>query len=329
MVSYTLIAAPRALATGQPGGKATWQDVREQLWACYPPTWALRFIPLVGVRNHGRPLHEFPATRTTPGGKRLLIVGWDRANSEPLVLTPTLQRYLAACAERDYPEGVPIDALPDAASFDVLNLPGGFAVIHAHGVLLVDDWSNRNLPIEACQEEFDRVAHRLDELHQIGEDVDTLVDGLRTAVDAGRRLAYPDLVQRLSQERLRLRTALFDTRAASEDVHLLQFRTLLEQRWGLAGQRAELHETLEQLDTLVRNHLGLHSSRLINNLTFYGFPAVLTATIFSGNVLQHWGENNGGIHQLGLWVALGLCAASWAAFWLWNRRAQQVRLDSK
>lgn len=91
----------------------------------------------------------------------------------------------------------------------------------------------------------------------------------------------------------------------------------------------ELHETLEQLDTLVRNHLGLHSSRLINNLTFYGFPAVLTATIFSGNVLQHWGENNGGIHQLGLWVALGLCAASWGVFWFWNRRTQQARFDAK
>lgn len=326
---YTLVAAPRALADGRAGGRATWQDVREQLWACYHPARALRFIPPVGARHRGRPLHEFPATRTTPGGKRLLIVGWDRGNGEPLVLTPTLQRYLAACAERDYPGGVPVDALPDAASFDVLNLPGGFAVIHAHGVLLVDDWSNQNLPINACQEEFDRVVHRLDELHQIGASVDKLVSGLRMAVDAGQRLAYHDLVKRLSQERLRLHTELFDTRAANEDVHVLRFRALLEQRWGLAGQQVELHETLEQLDTLVRNHLGLHSSRLINNLTFYGFPAVLTATIFSGNVLQHWGENNGGIHQLGLWVALGLCAASWGVFWFWNRRTQQAQFDAK
>ena len=199
-----------------------------------------------------------------------MIVGWDRGNDEPLILTPTLQRYLAACAERDYPEGVPVDALPDAASFDVLNLPGGFAVIHAPGVLLVDDWSNQNLPVNACQKEFDRVIHRLDELHQIGASVDKLVSGLRMAVDAGQRLAYHDLVKRLSQERLRLHTELFDTRAASEDVHILRFRALLEQRWGLAGQQVELHETLEQLDTLVRNHLGLHSSRLINNLTCSG-----------------------------------------------------------
>ncbi len=329
---YTLVAAPRALADGRRGGKATWQDVREQLWACYHPARALRFIPLAGSSRHGRPLHEFPATRTAPGGKRLLIVGWDRANSEPLVLTPTLQRYLAACAAGHHVEGVPIDALPDAASFDVLNVPGGFAVIHADGVLLVDDWSNRNLPIEACQAEFDRVARRLDELHRIDARAVRLVGGLQAAVDAGQRLAYPDLVQRLSQERLRLRTVLFQTGAESEDVHVLQFRALLEQRWGLAGQRAELHETLEQLDALVRNHLGLHSSRLINNLTFYGFPAVLAATIFSGNVLQHWGEDGswwGGINQHGLWVALGVCAVAWGAFWFWNRRAQRARLDSK
>ncbi|MDG4597046.1 MAG: hypothetical protein P9F75_15395 [Candidatus Contendobacter sp.] len=329
---YTLVAAPLALADGRPGGKATWQDVREQLWACYHPARALRFVPPVGARNRGRPLHEFPATRTAPGGKRLLIVRWDRGNGEPLVLTPTLQRYLAACAECDYPEGVPVDALPDAASFDVLNLPGGFAVIHARGVLLVDDWSNRNLPIEACQAEFDRITRRLDAFHRIGARADELVGGLRTAVDAGQRLAHRDLVRRLSQERLRLRTALFDTRAESEDVHVLRFRALLEQRWGLAGQRAELHETLEQLDTLVRDHLSLHGNRLINNLTLYGFPAALMATIFSGNVLQHWGEDGtwwGGIHQHGLWVALGSCATVWVAFWLWNRRAQQARLDAK
>jgi hypothetical protein len=330
---YTLVAAPKRLDDGRPGSKATWQDVREQLWACYHPARALRFIPPVGARNHGRPLHEFPATRTAPRGKRLLIVGWDRGNSEPLALTPTLQRYLAACAAGHYPEGVPVDALPDAASFDFLNLPGGFVVIHADGVLLVDDWSNRNLPIEGCQAEFDRVARRLDELHQIGERAAQLVvGGLQAAVEAGQRLVYPDLVRRLSQERLRLRTALFQTGAESEDVHVLQFRALLEQRWGLAGQRAELQETLEQLDALVRNHLDLRSSRLINNLTFYGFPAALTATIFSGNVLQRWGEDGswwGGIHQRGLWVGLGLCTASWVAFWLWNRRAQRARLDSE
>ncbi|HRC69805.1 MAG TPA: hypothetical protein PLS42_09095 [Candidatus Competibacter denitrificans] len=309
---YTLVAAPKALGEkhgNQPGSKLNWQDVREQLWACYNPAIPLRFKRW-DDHSHGpgQALHAIPAA--IDGDKRLLLVGWDPWNSEPLVLTPTLQRYLAACAANSHPDGVPLDALPDLSTFDFLKMPGGFAVIHRSGVLLMDDWSSTALDVAACQEEFRLLHRRLQTIECIDRETTQLVTTLKGALDKGSALPYRDMVQRLSRQRLQLHTELFDTSAQSEDVHVLNFRALLEKRWGLSGQLTELQSTLEQLDEMVRNHLELRTSSLVNALTIYGFPIALVASIFSSNVLQNWGNDGswlGGIHWHGLWLSLGVC----------------------
>ena len=111
-------------------------------------------------------------------------------------------------------------------------------------------------------------------------------------------------------KRQQLHTVLFQTAEHSEDVHVLQFRTLLEKRWCLSEQLASLQSTLEQLDTLVRNHLELRTSGLVNALTIYGFPIGLVAGIFSDNIFQNWDQKTSwleGIHWPAVWVSVGLC----------------------
>ncbi len=328
---YTLVAAPKRLADGRLGSRVTWQDVREQLWACYNPAQTLRFIPyddptgtdaLPESVRPSLPLHRCPASRDTVGEKRLRVVGWDAGNSEPLALTPTLERYLAACAEAEHPAGVPLDALPDPRSFDFLKLLGGFAVVHGHGVLLIDDWCNERLNVDGCRQEFDQVAARLRSVHEIGAEAMALVERLQHGLAQGRPLPYRDLVWRLPNLRLRLRTTLFRTRAASEDSDVLHFRETLEHRWGLAGQLAELNETLEQLDTLAQNQVELRTNRLLNGLTIYGFPAALFTEFFGNFVLQKWSETGSwvdGVHWHGLLLYLALCGTGSLLLWLLNR----------
>lgn len=323
---YTLVAAPKRLDDGQPGSafapgsRVTWQDVREQLWACYHPAQTLRFIPYgdsAGSDEYDEsarpslPLHGCPASRDAVGDKRLRVVGWDAGNSEPLALTPTLERYLAACAEADHPAGVPLDALPDPRSFDFLKLPGGFAVVHGQGVLLIDDWCNEKLNVADCRQEFDQVAARLQSVHKVGAEAVTLVKQLQDRLAQGQPLPYRELIGQLSDLRLRLRTALFQTRVASEDNSVLYFRETLERRWGLAGQLAELNETLEQLDHLAQTQMELRSNRLLNGLTLYGFPAALLTDFFGNFVLQDWSATGAwsSIH----WPGIGLFAALWIA----------------
>lgn len=317
---YTLVAAPKRLDDGRLGSRATWQDVREQLWACFNPAQTLRFIPYdgpagadqaTGLAPSSLPLHRCPASRDGAGDKRLLVVGWDAGNSEPLVLTPTLERYLAACAEAEHPAGVPLDALPDPRSFDFLKLPGGFGVVHGRGVLLIDDWCNEKLNVAGCRHEFDQVATRLRSVHQVGAKAEKLVKQLQDGLAKGKPLPYRDLIWRLSGLRLRLRTALFQTRVASEDTSVLDFRETLERRWGLAGQLAELNETLEQLDHLAQTQMELRSNRLLNGLTVYGFPAALLTDFFGNFVLQQWSET--GVWSSIHWPGIGLFVALWIA----------------
>lgn len=322
---YTLIAAPKRLEEGRLGSRVTWADVREQLWACYHPAQTLRFIPDGGTPDQSCPLYRCPVTVDVAveerWRKQWRVVSWDAGNSEPLVLTPTLQRYLAACAAAEHPEGVGLDDLPDARSFDVLKLPGGFVVIHGRGVLLIDDWCNEKLNVAACRQAFEQAALRLQQVGQINAEAVTLVAQLQRGLAQGQPLPYRDLIPRLSDLRLRLCTTLFQTRATSEDSSVLQFHAVLEQRWGLAGQLEELNETLKQLDALVQNQVELRTNRLLNFLAMYGFPAALLTEFFGNFVLQQWSETGlwSSIHWPGLGLYLGLCAVGGALLWGVNR----------
>lgn len=92
---------------------------------------------------------------------------------------------------------------------------------------------------------------------------------------------------------------------------MLDFRETLERRWGLAGQLAELNETLEQLDHLAQTQMELRSNRLLNGLTVYGFPAALLTDFFGNFVLQQWSET--GVWSSIHWPGIGLFAALWIA----------------
>ena len=219
---------------------------------------------------------------------------------------------------------------PELATFDLLKMPGGFAVIHRNGAVLMDDWSSTGLDVEACQEEFRLLHRRLQTIQRIDQDTTALVITLREGLEQGKALVYRDMVQRLSRQRLQLHTELFDTGAQSEDTHVLEFRTLLEKRWCLSTQLADLQSTLEQLDALVRNHLELRTSTLVNALTIYGFPIALITSIFSDNMFQNWDQKSSwleGIHWPAVIVS-GVLVVALTGLLRWiSKRNNRARLD--
>jgi len=277
---YTLIAAPRNVGD-QPGSKLSWDDVRETIWSLYNPAKHLRFIPDGANSNAPRPLHQCPAVATSVAEiKRLVIARWDETNDDSLALSPTMKRYMGACAMAEHPHGVTLRGLPSSQSFDFCKLPGGFAVIHGKGVLLIDDWTNEPLNKAACQQEFEQVARLLERIRQSDEEITTQVQQVRDLLEAGHRLFYMKIISQLSRSELKLRSGLFDTRPLTEDENVLAFRRKLEKRWGIKDQLANLNDIAGQMNAMVQNHVEVRSNHLINGLTIYGFPIILFATFF-------------------------------------------------
>jgi hypothetical protein len=295
---YTLIAAPRKIGD-QYGSKLGWDDVRETIWSLYNPAKELKFIPDGAASGGSKPLHQCPATETGAGEtKRLVIAKWDENNDDPLALSPTMKRYMAACAITAHPDRVRLSDLPDERSFDFLELPGGFAVIHNKGVLLIDDWSSEPLDKSACQQEFEQMARRLETVRRLNQDLAILVQKVGALVKEGRKLSYMKIISQLSLSQLELRSALFATRALSEDEKVLTFRDRLEKRWGIDAQLANVNDVAEHMSTMVRDHAEVRSNYLISGLTIYGFPAIFFATFFQDIVAKFMSNGNWSFHGI-------------------------------
>ena len=318
---YTLVAAPKRLGrSGELGSRLAWRDVCEALWELYNPVKALR------IRPHGREepcaLHECAeperCVRSSASGKRLLVAHWvmEEENPQSLMLTPTVQLYLAACVNRGAGTCGPISLgeLLKAGDHDVIRLPGGLAVVNANGAFLVDDWQTEQLPVDLLQEEFERVSRRLEAVERLGGRVGRLLAEVGEHVRGGYRSGFRDvsLFEAFTSVKFELREALAGTLPATSDPRLCGFREALEKKWGVADRLEVFYETVGEAEAILRDHSEFRTNRLIGWLTLYGFPAAVLAGFFGFLFEGLPPLPSGGLGWLGRgvhWVGVGLYAA--------------------
>lgn len=288
--SHSLLGAPRELAAGQPGTRLSWRDdVLEALWRHGRPDRLLQVVTVHGVQ---RPLLDRAPELIGDSGKGRLLLRWprpgiqsaDQQMAEPVLLSPTLKRCLAARLEAHWnPAGDCLAALPSEDSFDFHQLPGGYALTHGRGVLVLDDWRSAPLCEAELEREIDHAAARLALLNTGGKEANALIQQLHKDITGGywRRLSGMRVLDHLAEIRIRLRDGLTRTATSSDDAGIRAFRAALERRWGIAGELERIERSLDETEQTLRSYAELGASRLINFLTVLGLPLAIAAGFFS------------------------------------------------
>ena len=283
---YTLLGAPKALPDWPAGSRLTWAEVLEAAWQCYSPLAGLRVhdllaeveVPLAECRCETLQAADGAVTR------HLAAVRWlpDTTRPQSLFLAPTTRRALAALVARGPDRGpVTLAQLPAAADLDLAPLTGGFAVLHPRGVLLFDDWRGEHLPVAGLVEEVRRGVRWLGTLHKverhlaIGRHADPRREVQRHAWQAIGVLAD------LAAQRSRLAQARDRNAPASLDPEVRRFRAQLNARWGLDQTAEDLQRRITQLEDAIRTSSALHTQGLVQVLSVYGLPFIISNGITS------------------------------------------------
>lgn len=283
---YTLLGAPKALPDWPAGSRLTWAEVLEAAWQCYSPLAGLRVRDLLAERDG--PLAECcrETLQAADGAvaRHLAAVRWlpDGTRPQSLFLVSTARRALAALVAREAATGpVTLAELPALTELDLVPLAGGFAVLHQRGVLLFDDWRNAPLPVDELVEEVRRGVRWLGTLHQVdrhlavGRHADPRREVQRHAWQAIGVLAD------LAAQRSRLAQARDRNAPASRDPEVRNFRARLDTQWGLDRTAEALQCRLAQLEDAIRTTSALHTQGLVQVLSVYGLPFVVSGGITS------------------------------------------------
>ena len=338
---YTLLGAPRAVGPGgEPGTRLSWHDVLDAVWRQYNPLRGFK------VRDERGQVCRVEALGEADGlapGKRLVVAAWlkEPPDKSSLMFSPTVKRAFAACAARPAGtrEELKLSELPEEASFDWLELPGGFAVVHREGVFLLDDWRNDALNLTELRGEFKCVSERLKTIEDVQNKLVRLVREVEDLVAGRNPAARGDvaLLAEIASLKLGIQRVLAETLPRSGDPAALGFREAIERRWGVGRKLETFNETVAQIESTLRDHSTLRTNRIIGWLTIYGFPAVLLASFFSFSTADIPGEIKlgervlslswGGIHWAGVLVYLVLVVLGVAGLRRWLRRRPPVRRD--
>jgi hypothetical protein len=246
----SLIGAPLWLVQGQQhGSELQWQDIMDLLWKLYNPARNLQVTPY-GADAVPSAVHL--CEPTAHHGKRLLAVKWMPGDiNQCLVLSPTMKRYLMATITRPAvtQEEIRLDDLPPELGFDFLALPGGFALIHAGGVFLMDDWSRDALAVNTYQKEFEQAVRRCEVLDEIELSMPEIIRWMQELPDQNPIKEEEDEkhLKKLADQRTVLMTTILETTSRATDLHAAQFRETFEKRLGIASQLDQLYRMLGEL----------------------------------------------------------------------------------
>lgn len=329
----TLVAAPRWVeqeGKTVPGSKLSWETIVSTLWRLYEPTRYLRFMPCLHWQEEikwGEQALALVDCRTPieglPEATKLTIVKWDaHGESGSAPLTPTVLRMLAACAAGRQPSGIALTKLPPLEAFDTIKMPGGLAVTHADGVLLLDDWSREHLPLQPLIDEFKAVAQQ----RQVMNDALARIRSQLSHTDLTQPRLRLRLLEFIVENKLLLRRMLLDGMSNANEYHVKHFRQILEARWGLQGQLYSIADTLNELEAALRAESEGQQAKLIAWVTILGYPPFMFAGFFSFT-LSKWAEQPDRllpagevIHWGGLLAWLVISSAVMTGLWaLWSR----------
>lgn len=310
---YTLIAAPRRINDSLLGTKLTWNDVMEALWRVYHP---LQHFYVDNINSKGAleekgksylPHDIAPVIKQEE--KHLITMKWSTTNLNPMVLSPTVIRYLAACANAKRNKGFPLLAdLPTEKTFDLLEIPGGIVVIHENGVLLLDDWSKENSNVSVYRQEFEHAYERYEVITKLYDDVKKEINSFWEIINhKTKRIGAKELIQlnkRMTLLKLFLRKTILNTMIKTSEINVQLYREKLEKRWGISRKMDELYNAVSELEQIIKGHSEVHTNQLINGITIYGFPLILFSSL-----LQFLFS---GISSL-LWLTIGLTSIIFAS----------------
>lgn len=347
---YTLIAAPKAVQEGKPGTKLSWPEVVSVLWEMYCPVRNLMVKPIcqnqrteeeqeVCPLNQCPDLNE-PCSRSSAEEapkKRFIVAQWiiEGTESQSVLLSPTVQRYMAAHAAGGHESTgiIPIQELPDTDAFDFVKVPGGFGVIHENGVFFIDDWQTEKLDIPGIKSQIDAIEQRLAKVREIQLDLNDIIKQLKAGKSSGIKLQ-----EKLSRLKLGMQQTLAATGIKNPKAHLKEVRECLEKRWEINQRLETFYDAADQIEQTIRGHSELRTNRFISNLTIYAFPFAFFAAFFGFIIekipdtftvngkkifLGWWGINWNG---LAIYITISLCVV-WLFYYIYEKRQERNDTD--
>ncbi|MEA3277389.1 MAG: hypothetical protein U9Q81_19330 [Pseudomonadota bacterium] len=296
----SLVAAPKHIfepsdgASGVLGSRLDWPEVREILWQTYQPMRFLEFDDL----NAPEPLSpvRLEVCRPQLFGKEghsrrraLYRLAWRQTVvcSQAARLSPTAKRCYAALAARggDFQGGsrpIALVELPQPASFDFLSFEGGFAVVHRNGTVLVDDWRTSKLPDQELCREFELCTRRLAAIAALEVSIGKLIEEqTREMTESVHQLDHLAILDVLTRFKIEIASELTATALQTNDPEVIEFRAVIERRWGMAERLQEAYRNIDRVEGSIRAYSELYTNRRVNQLTVYGFPLVLATGLLA------------------------------------------------
>lgn len=303
---FTMVAAPRSLTSDDKllsnatngeeeqitivplgekllGSKLSWEDVLNQLWNLYNP---VRDLKVHSFQLSGHWGEESKVGKVFPinygKSKKFIGLKWAKTNPQnTMVITPTLKRYLVACLNKGNREPL-INDLPNDNSFDYLEVPGGFSLIHNEGVTFFDDWSNEGSNIKSYYEEFNLLTKRNDDIQRYRSRIKAEVKDVMDKIKDKRKMRKEIVLlsTNLAGIKIELQNSIFETMSKSNVYDVNKFREVIERRWNLNTQLNELYSMVSEIESTIKSIVDSRTNRVIRAITIVGFPLSIFSGIF-------------------------------------------------
>lgn len=229
-------------------------------------------------------------------------------NSHFALASQTMKRYMAACINNYAQDDVKIEDLSEERTFEYIPLSGGFAIINAKGAFLLDDWNLESLKVDALRNQFSSVVFRFNFINETNRKIADMVESMKSYVENRSRKMELLLLNELTTLKVHIRKCLVDTEDGEMTYDVAQFRNRLEHIWCINDKIGEIYTKVERIEQTIRTCSEIYTNRMINKLTIYGFPLLLTATFFSfifsdlTKSILKWH----GIHWVGIILYVGI-----------------------
>jgi hypothetical protein len=182
---------------------------------------------------------------------------------------------------------VKLDELPPEISFEFLQLTGGFAIINLDGAFLIDDWRSESLSKDELKAEFFNVAVRLNTVDRVESKFKTFI--YEITKDDWRQKAklknHLPILDNLTAQKVFIREKLTRTMPNTMNPEVLNFRKVLEKRWGIEQRIESVYQSISNIENTLRSYSEVLTNRRIAFLTIFGFPLALFAGVL-GFLLQ-------------------------------------------
>lgn len=283
--TYTQLIAPKSVDSRYDGSKLDWSTVVSAIWELYNPAKSITVNPFLADGSIDQPCRIYECQPILWGEKSFKAAKWNSLGQQQVLVTsPTLQRYLAVCAANEDRNTIPpIHPLPQEDSFDFIELPCGYALIHDKGIFILDDWISEELDLPQYTTEVRNLIERLNIFNQIHKECIEMMSNIQIWLNDTQTLSGKYLLEAnhwITIKKAEIRHTLLKTMLSSSDYYLQSFRQTIEKRWAIQSQLDELYNTITELEHILENHMSLRTNRLIDLITIFGFPLALFSGLF-------------------------------------------------